>query len=134
MSFAGFGRVISSSRHVGNKVNGGIGDENLPPTPAPDLSQPNYRRIVADNIKMILPGQALAGELEISGARLVDHLKGPAWLICLELDAPCRGQIRLPLSLELDGRADRATASRVLFGPQPRACACGPARLRPAGD
>ena len=61
--------------------------QNLPPTPAPDLSQPNYRRIVADNIRTIFPGQALAGELEISGVRLVDHLKGPAWLTCLKLDA-----------------------------------------------
>jgi hypothetical protein len=61
--------------------------QNLPPAPAPDLSQPNYRRVIADNIKTILPAKALAGELEISGTRLVDHLKGPAWLTCLKLDA-----------------------------------------------
>ena len=53
----------------------------------PDLSQPNYRRIVADNIKSIFPNQALLGELEISGVRMVDHLKGAAWLTCLKLDA-----------------------------------------------
>ena len=58
--------------------------------PAPDLSQPNYRRVVADNIKTIFPDQALLGELEISGVRQVDHLKGPAWLTCLKLDAQGR--------------------------------------------
>ena len=55
--------------------------------PAPDLSQPNYRRIVADNIRAVLPNIDNSGDLEISGARLVDHLKGPAWLTCLKLDA-----------------------------------------------
>jgi hypothetical protein len=55
--------------------------------PAADLSEPNYRRIVADNIRTVFPNQALLGDLEISGVRLVDHLKGPAWLTCLKLDA-----------------------------------------------
>ena len=59
----------------------------------PDLSQPNYRRIVADNIKSIFPNQALLGELEISGVRMVDHLKGAAWLTCLKLDAHGNPQI-----------------------------------------
>jgi hypothetical protein len=61
--------------------------QNWTPPPVADLSQPNYRRIVADNIKSIFPNQALLGELEISGVRLVDHLKGAAWLTCLKLDA-----------------------------------------------
>jgi hypothetical protein len=82
--------------------------QNLPPTPAPDLSQPNYRRIVADNIRAIFPGQALAGELEISGARLVDHLKGPAWLTCLKLDA--RGK---PQDYALFIQGDKIIDSRV---------------------
>jgi hypothetical protein len=60
--------------------------QNWGSAPASD-PQPDYRRIVANNIRKIFPGQALAGELEISGARLVDHLKGPAWLTCLKLDA-----------------------------------------------
>jgi hypothetical protein len=51
------------------------------------LSQPNYRRVVADNIKSVFPNQATLGELEISGVRPVDHFKGPAWLTCLKLDA-----------------------------------------------
>jgi hypothetical protein len=59
----------------------------------PDLSQPNYRRIVADNIKSIFPNQPLLGELEISGVRMVDHLKGAAWLTCLKLDAHGTPQI-----------------------------------------
>jgi hypothetical protein len=59
----------------------------------PDLSQPNYRRIVADNIKSIFPNQPLLGELEISGVRMVDHLKGAAWLTCLKLDAHGNPQI-----------------------------------------
>jgi hypothetical protein len=62
--------------------------QNLPsPTVAPDLSQPNYRRIVAANIKTIFPNPSLLGDVEISGLRMVDHLKGPAWITCLKLDA-----------------------------------------------
>jgi hypothetical protein len=61
--------------------------QNWTPPPVADLSQPNYRRIVADNIKSIFPNLKLLGELEISGVRLVDHLKGAAWLTCLKLDA-----------------------------------------------
>jgi hypothetical protein len=62
--------------------------QNLPsPTIAPDLSQPNYRRIVAANIKSLFPNQSLLGDVEISGVRMVDHLKGAAWLTCLKLDA-----------------------------------------------
>ncbi|MEA2950003.1 MAG: hypothetical protein QOI40_5333 [Alphaproteobacteria bacterium] len=61
--------------------------QNWTPPPVADLSQPNYRRIVADNIKSIFPNQKLLGELEISGVRLVDHIKGAAWLTCLKLDA-----------------------------------------------
>lgn len=62
--------------------------QNLPPVAlAPDLSQPNYRRVVSNNIKTIFPNQALLGDVEISGVRLVDHLTGPAWLTCLKLDA-----------------------------------------------
>jgi len=57
------------------------------PGPVADLSQPNYRRIVADNIKTVFPNQTSLGTLEISGVRPVDHLKGPAWLTCLKLDA-----------------------------------------------
>ena len=62
--------------------------QNLPPVAlAPDLSQPNYRRVVSNNIKTIFPNQACSATSEISGVRLVDHLKGPAWLTCLKLDA-----------------------------------------------
>lgn len=55
--------------------------------PAPDLSQPNYQRIIADNINIIFPNRSVLGDLEISGVRPVDHLKGQAWLACLKLDA-----------------------------------------------
>ena len=51
---------------------------------APDLSQPNYRRVVADNIKTILPNSASLGDLEISEVRRVDHVKGPSWITCLK--------------------------------------------------
>ncbi len=61
--------------------------QNWAPGPVPDLSQPNYRRIVADNIKTVFPNQASLGVLEISGVRPVDHLKGRVWLTCLKLDA-----------------------------------------------
>ena len=61
--------------------------QNWTSPPAADLSQPNYRRVVADNIKTVFPDHSNLGELEISGVRQVDHLKGPAWLTCLKLDA-----------------------------------------------
>jgi hypothetical protein len=61
--------------------------QNWTAGPPPDLSQPNHRRIVADNIKTLFPKQETLGDLEISGVRLVDHLKGAAWLTCLTLDA-----------------------------------------------
>src|SRR6516162_4579077 len=61
--------------------------QNLPPAPALDLPQPNYRRVVADNVRAIIPNVASVGDLEISGVRPVDHLKGPAWLTCLKVDA-----------------------------------------------
>ena len=61
--------------------------QNWTPPPAADLSQPNYRRVIADNIKSVFPDPALHSEVEISGVRPVDHLKGPAWLTCVKLDA-----------------------------------------------
>jgi hypothetical protein len=61
--------------------------------PAPVLSQPNYQRIVADNINTIFPNQPVLGDLEISGVRPVDHLKGPAWLTCLKLDSHGKPQL-----------------------------------------
>ena len=57
-------------------------------TQAPeDLSQPDYRRIVAENIGTIFPQTAALGALAISPVRPVDHLKGPAWLTCLRIYA-----------------------------------------------
>jgi hypothetical protein len=62
--------------------------QNWPPSSSvSDLPEPDYRRIVAANIKAIFPGEAATRDLEISGVRRVDHLKGPAWLTCLKLDA-----------------------------------------------
>jgi hypothetical protein len=61
--------------------------QNLESPSLTDLPQPDYRRIVAANVKTIFPAQAALGDLEISGVRLVDHLKGPAWLTCVKLDA-----------------------------------------------
>ena len=60
--------------------------QNLPAAPAPDLSQPNHRRIVADNIRVVFPKETPSGELQISGIRLIDHLKGPAWLTCVKIE------------------------------------------------
>ena len=66
--------------------------QNWPDAPISDLSQPDYRRIIVDNIKTLFPKTEL-GELEISGIRMVDHLKGAAWLTCLKLDAHGKPQI-----------------------------------------
>jgi hypothetical protein len=67
--------------------------QNWATPPGADLLQPNYRRIIADNIKSLFPNQVLLGELEISGVRMVDHLKGAAWLTCLKLDAHGKPQV-----------------------------------------
>jgi hypothetical protein len=61
--------------------------QNWTAPPAKELRQSNFRRVIADNIKTIFPDQQSLGEMEISGVRAVDHLKGPAWLTCLRLDA-----------------------------------------------
>src|SRR5215510_14812039 len=116
MPFARFGRTAACSRGDGKKIwrmaahEGHLGRlvvraylvalavtlggcsasevvQNLPPANAIDLAQPNYRRVVADNVRAIIPSVASVGDLEISGVRLVDHLKGPAWLTCLKVDA-----------------------------------------------
>ncbi|MFL6798314.1 MAG: hypothetical protein ACJ8F3_12970 [Xanthobacteraceae bacterium] len=52
-----------------------------------DLPQPDYRRVVADNIKAVFPDPAKMGAMDISGVRLVDHLKGQAWITCLRREA-----------------------------------------------
>ena len=62
--------------------------QNLPDPPlSGDLSEPNYRQIVADNIGTIFPNPATLGVLEISGVRPVSHLRGQAWLTCLRIHA-----------------------------------------------
>jgi hypothetical protein len=68
------------------------------PGPAPDLSQPDHRRIVAENIGKVLgsigsSNSASLGVVEISGVRQVHHLTGPAWLTCLKLDAERNPQL-----------------------------------------
>jgi hypothetical protein len=113
MPFARFGRTVSCSRgrpeeNLADEVQlgrlavraylvalavslGGCSAsevlQNLTPATATDLTQPNYRRIVGENVRAIIPNVASVGDLEISGVRLVDHLKGPAWLTCLKVDA-----------------------------------------------
>jgi hypothetical protein len=57
------------------------------PGPVPDLSQPNHRRVVLANFSRMFPDPDRVGEVEISGVRAVDHLKGAAWITCLRLDA-----------------------------------------------
>src|SRR4029078_11975552 len=55
-------------------------------TPLADaLPEPNYHRIVGENLNKICPKQP-EGEPEISGLRPVQTLKGPAWLTCLRID------------------------------------------------
>lgn len=66
--------------------------QNWSNAPVADLSEPNYRRIVADNLKTLFPNDIALGDLEISGVRLVDHLKGQVWRTCLKLDAHTRPQ------------------------------------------
>jgi hypothetical protein len=62
--------------------------ENLPDPPVTeDLSEPDYRRIVADNIASIFPKPEPLGTLEISGVWRTNHFKGPVWTTCLRIHA-----------------------------------------------
>jgi len=60
--------------------------QSLTPAAVPEASEPDYRRIVAENLQSLFPKASL-GDLEISALRMVDHFKGPAWIACLKLDA-----------------------------------------------
>jgi len=81
--------------------------QNLTPA-AIDLPQPNYRRVVADNVRTVIPNVGSVGDLEISGVRLVDHLKGPAWLTCLKVDAHGK-----PQNFALFIQGDKIIDSRI---------------------
>ena len=82
---------------AGNTVIQNLPDQNLPDAAViqklPDasqpaeLSEPNYRQIVADNIGTVFPNPAELGILEISNVRQADHLQGQAWLTCLRIHA-----------------------------------------------
>jgi len=75
---------------------------------SPELSPPDYRRVVAENINKILPNSSPLNDVEISGMRLVDHLKGPAWVTCLKLDAHGK-----PQNFSLFIQGDKIVDSRM---------------------
>jgi hypothetical protein len=77
--------VLVVALAVGGCSGGEIVQNWAPPASAPEMAPPNHRRIVADNIKVIFPAQTSLGDVEISGVRAVDHLKGPAWVTCLKV-------------------------------------------------
>jgi hypothetical protein len=60
--------------------------QNWSNAPVSDLSEPNYRRIVAESVKALFPNGRV-DDMEISGVRLVDHMKGQVWRTCLKLGA-----------------------------------------------
>src|SRR5499427_3005965 len=166
MPFARFGRTAACSRGDGKKIwrmaahEGHLGRlavraylvalaatlggcsasevvQNLPPANAIDLAQPNYRRVVADNVRAIIPNVASVGDLEISGVRLVDHLKGPAWLTCLKVDAHGRPQT-MPCSFRATRLSTRASESSSINATSrrlsPSTCRRLPPRKRSARD
>ena len=77
--------VLAVALAVGGCSGSEIVQNWAPPASAPELAQPNHRRIVADNIKVIFPAETSLGDVEISGVRPVDHLKGAAWVTCLKV-------------------------------------------------
>ena len=80
--------VLGLSLGLAGCAAGGHLAESLPNSPVPeDLSEPNYRQIVADNIGAVFPSADGLGPLEISAVRPVNHLRGPAWLACLRIQA-----------------------------------------------
>lgn len=94
--------------------------ENSTLTATPDPSQPNYRRIVGDNIRTIFPNMASLGDLEISELRRVDHIKGPAWITCLKFHAqvnPLVGQSAPGLTKNEDPVVVPSAPSSTSSGP-----------------
>jgi hypothetical protein len=86
--------------------------QNWSAAPVSDLSQPNHLRIVADNLKTLFPNGATLGNLEISGVRLVDHIKGQVWRTCLKLDAA--GSPQLYAIFIQDGKVVDSRASIII--------------------
>ena len=82
--------------------------QNWAPADTPELSPPDYRRVVAENINQIFPSSTPLNDVEISGVRLVGHLKGPAWLTCLKLDAHGK-----PQNFSLFIQGDKIVDSRM---------------------
>ena len=87
--------------------------QNWSSAPVADLSEPNYRRIVADNIRTLFPNNAVLGEAEISGVRVVDHLKGKAWRTCLKLDARANPPQQYAIFIQ-DGKIIDSRASIII--------------------
>ncbi len=85
--------------------------QSLPGEPIADLSQPNYRRIITENIRSIFPKEP-PGNMEISGLRMVDHLKGRAWMTCLKIDA--RGNPQLYAIFIQDNKVIDSRASILM--------------------
>ncbi len=85
--------------------------QNWAGEPIPDLSQPNYRRIITENLRSIFPKEP-PGHMEISGLRMVDHMKGPAWMTCLKIDA--RGKPQLYAIFIQDNKVIDSRASIVM--------------------
>ena len=82
--------------------------QNLTPA-AIDLPQPNYRRVVADNIRAVIPNVGSVGDLEISGVRLVDSPQGSG---LAHLSQGRRARKTSELCLVHSGRQDYRLAHR----------------------
>ena len=82
--------------------------QNLTPA-ALDLPQPNYRRVVADNVRAVIPNVGSVGDLEISGVRLVDSPQGSG---LAHLSQGRRARKTSELRLVHSGRQDYRLAYR----------------------
>src|SRR6516225_4904273 len=83
--------------------------QNLTPATAIDLPQPNYRRVVADNVRAVIPNVGSVGDLEISGVRLVDSPQGSG---LAHLSQGRRARKTSELCLVHSGRQDYRLAHR----------------------
>ena len=83
--------------------------DSSPPSTA-DSSEPNYRQIVADNLEQVIPNAAGHGVMEISSVRLVNHLKGPAWMTCLKIDSTTSHPQNLAIFIQGDKIIDSGYA------------------------
>ena len=73
---------------------------------------PNYRKLIATGLAGIAGADKRAHAMQISRARRVDSLKGPAWLVCLRANADTK-PLDYAILIQEERIVDSRTAART---------------------